>query len=106
MGRTVGSVMQRRHQPSARQRMWQSMRILRRFTIGDLEATAEATRHGAQRYVSGLERAGYLTRAAERVSGVRGGAVQFRLVRDSGPQAPVLYRGAVRDLNTAEVAHG
>ena len=50
------------------------MRILRAFTIGDLEATAETSRNGAWKYVRGLELAGYIKRAADRTSGVRGAA--------------------------------
>jgi DNA-binding IclR family transcriptional regulator len=82
------------------------MRILRRFTIPDLVATAEIQRANVQAYLIGLERAGYVRREAERQSGHRLKCVVFRLIHDTGPQAPTLHKGQVRDLNTLpEITH-
>jgi len=105
MARREGSLDRaRQRKPRARDRAWQSMRILRCFTIADLIATAEIGRANVQIYMLWLERSGYLRRTAERRSGQRGGFVVYRLVRDTGPYAPRADRGRVHDINT-EVTH-
>jgi len=86
--------------PRARDRMWQSMRILREFTAHDLEATAEAGHSNAKQYLLGLEAAGYLRRI-RRTNFQRGGPqTAWRLIRDTGPKAPRLQSdGTTYDPN-------
>jgi hypothetical protein len=77
---------------SLQSRLWQVMRIRRRFTTADLEAEArlgeEAIRRGSvQTYVRALALTGYL-----RLEGTQHtGAVRhnvYVLARDTGPKAP------------------
>lgn len=77
-------------QPRARDRAWQSMRILRLFSLPDLVATAEIRRDNAMKYISGLVKSGYLKLARARDSGRKNGHAHYRLVRDTGPKAPRL----------------
>ena len=84
-----------------RSRLWQAMRILRAFTVRDLQAVAEIQSYrSVWQYVRQLQRAGYIVKQA----GSRGHHEEFtlRLVRDSGPICPsVCYRGTVvYDHNT------
>ena len=80
--------------------MWQSMRMLRIFTIPDLVATAEAGQDNAKKYVVGLERAGYLRRVREKANGRKGGHAAWMLIRDTGPSAPRLQTdGKTFDVN-------
>jgi hypothetical protein len=88
----------------ARSRAWQSMRVLRAFTIVDLIATAEITRQNASKYLVRLERAGYVARVRDNVSGRAGSHIRYRLARDTGPEAPAAWDdGRVYDLNTKQV---
>ncbi len=86
----------------ARARAWTSMRILRRFTIADIMATAEIPRQNASKYLVALEKAGFLARESDNVSGRPGSLIIYRLARNTGPDAPIVDQktGDVRDCNT------
>lgn len=93
--------------PRARDRAWQSMRILRQFSVPDLVATAEIGRDNAHKYVRGLRRAGYLRVVREKREGVTGGHEAYMLVRDTGPKAPRLQTdGNTYDPNEHQVYEG
>jgi hypothetical protein len=94
---------QMRQKPTAgaRARTWTAMRVLGSFTIADVMATAEVTRQNASKYLVALERAGFLLRLKDNVSGRAGSHIRYRLVRNSGPEAPAVQtNGDVLDLNT------
>lgn len=94
---------QMRQKPTAgaRARTWTAMRVLVTFTIADVMATAEVTRQNASKYLVALERAGFLLRVRDNVSGRAGSHIRYRLVRNSGPEAPAVQtNGDVLDLNT------
>lgn len=77
-------------QPRARDRAWQSMRILRRFSLPDLNSTAEIGANNAKKYVTGLTRSGYLRCVREKQNGHKDGHAIWLLIRDTGPHAPRL----------------
>lgn len=86
-----------------RARLWQAIRILRRFEVNDLLAVCELEtrqRESVLTFLSQLRCAGYL-RARYGNPG-RHEATQFVLIRDSGPQTPALVRrgAAIWDWNT------
>lgn len=84
-------------------RMWQSMRILRRFTIGDLLTTAHVGESAAMKYVRALGQAGFLRLAVPRRSGHTGSRDVWLLVRGQlSPLAPIRrHNGSgVYDPNT------
>jgi hypothetical protein len=83
----------------ARQRMWNSMRQLRRFSTGDLQATAEVGASHAQKYLRALAKHEYLRLAEARRSGVSGGHAVYAIVRDTGPHAPRIGKAGLLDPN-------
>lgn len=95
-----------------RERVWRSMRIRRRFTIGDVVSdaareTEKDARNNATRYVGILRRAGYVRALPRRRQGTAptsNGFKVFALIRDTGPRAPVWRqaRGVVHDFNLGE----
>lgn len=94
-------------QPVARDRIWQSMRVLRRFTQPELEATAEAGRDNVRKYVRGLVYAGYLRIDKPKQEGRKGGHPIYQLVRDTGPRAPRLQSdGSTWDPNAHSIVEG
>ena len=92
---------QNKYRPgSGRARIWEAMRGLRRFTIGDLCELTGEDYHNVKRFVRVLELAGYLRKSR---AGEPGAKYRYLLVRDTGPRAPV--QKAVRflwDPNTDE----
>jgi hypothetical protein len=86
-------------QDEARQRAWNSIRILRRFQLSDLETTADISHDNVKKYVAGLCKAGYIRIATPRASGVAGGGVVYQLLRDTGPFAPRFGNHGVHDPN-------
>lgn len=93
--------LQRGKREHKRARIWSAMRILRSFTLADLQATCELkNKDSAGTFVAALRRAGFV--AARRGNCGRHEPVQFRLVRDSGPHCPSIVHGGktVWDPNT------
>lgn len=76
----------------ARERVWSAIRILKRFTIPELAATAEAGKSNVTHYVLGLKRNGYLRVFRPRLSGAKAGSAIYVLVNDTGPIAPRALR--------------
>ncbi len=96
-----------RRSPRVRDRIWQSMRVLRRFTLPDLVATTGASRENAKKYVRGLVRAGYLRCLSPYARGRKGGHAVWMLARDTGPHAPRLQAdGQTYDPNERRVYPG
>lgn len=83
----------------ARARMWHAIRQLRRFSTGDIEATAEVSASHAQKYLRALVGGQYLRLVQARDSGRTGGHAVFQLVRDTGPHAPRIGKAALLDPN-------
>lgn len=84
----------------ARDRVWSSMRILRRFSLPDLVSTAECNRDNIRKYIIALTRAGYLRVAVAKQNGRKGGHQIWALARNTGPAAPRLQTdGRIFDPN-------
>jgi hypothetical protein len=89
------------HAGQARYRIWRSIRMMRRFTLADLGATADASRANVCKYVRALLAANYLRVVKEAVPAhrVEGYAI-YALVNDSGPLPPRCRKdGTIFDLN-------
>ncbi len=84
-----------------KQKMWQSMRIMRVFTISDIAQTAEVTTAYAMTFINTLRRAGYIKRQA----GDSGVFATHQLLRNSGVHAPRHWtmEGKVFDVNRGEL---
>lgn len=92
--------------PCARDRVWQSMRILRSFTMPELVATADAGYDNVRKYLRGLVSAGIVRKVRKHV-GMKCGHGKYFLVRDLGPHAPRLCAdGRTYDPNTSQFLQG
>lgn len=95
-----------------RQRAWKAMRIHREFTVPDLAMIVSrdapaAAYNSLQTYLRQLTAAGYVMRMPGKARGTAissPGFNRFRLVRDTGPRAPVYSRkrAAFHDFNTGK----
>jgi hypothetical protein len=81
------------------QRLWNALRIQRRGRWADFAAPAEVCRRSAVSYLQSLRRVGYCESVRQRG---RDGFLVWRLLRDTGPVAPVLCGEAVYDPNLDE----
>lgn len=86
---------------SSKQKMWQSMRIMRVFTPMEIAQTAEVSIDYATCFVGTLRRAGYL----KRQSGSAGPFAAHQLIKNTGPHAPRHWskERQVYDLNRGEI---
>lgn len=87
--------------PSSLARIWQSMRCMRNFTLGEIVATANTTERYTLQVLQTLVKAGYLqTRTPE-----HGAARIYVLVKNTGPNAPKLGRrsDSVYDKNLEQL---
>ncbi|HEY9105239.1 MAG TPA: hypothetical protein VIN58_01080 [Roseateles sp.] len=86
----------------AKDKLWQSMRIMRGgFTPGELATVCEVGVTTAQKYLRALRRAGFVRLAGKHTPGQAGSAGRFTLVRNSGPLSPIQHkRGGMYDRNT------
>jgi transcriptional regulator with XRE-family HTH domain len=97
----------RRRSRDARAKAWNSIRILRVFTIPQLQTTAGISEGNAFMFVRRLVRAGYLRIVKECEINHPGSRTVYRLVRDTGPRQPIPWNsGEVYDQNTRGVANG
>jgi len=87
-----GQIQRRPQRDTDRQRMWQSMRILRRFCLPDLARTAEVKIDNARKYVLALERHGFLvsSSASDYTRGKRGVYKHWSIRRNPGPDHPLV----------------
>lgn len=69
-----------------RLKIWQSMRVMRRFTVPDLCRTSGANLNNVQKFVRSLLRHGYIAKIGTYVSGRAGSYQSFRIAIDTGPQ--------------------
>lgn len=89
--------------PSRRDRLWRAIRQLRVFDTGKVALCTELDREVARRFMVVLRRAGYIVSNGKRS--------HFRLVRDTGPNAPMEMLDKARamigalDLNSG-IAYG
>ena len=105
MARREGCVVTTTHAVHLK-KVWQSMRILRRFCTAELLATTGATQRLTETFVRALSQTGYLRLVAPRVNGRPGSRNIWQLVRDTGPLPPVRRgQGGVWDANTQRL-HG
>lgn len=95
-----------------RQRVWNAVRMAGAFTIGDVVMAAaraddKDAENNAAWYIRHLKNAGYLAELPNRQRGTKltsSGFKRWRLVRDTGPRAPVFKAKTklVHDYNTRE----
>ena len=120
-GTNQGTCISRKKRKSRRktsqQKMWNTMKISRFFTLSDLAITSGVDDSGASTYTTFLVRAGYVRRMdkIERFK-VKGDQNRYQLIRDTGRFAPMVRaaQGGCWDQNeqrfyqfdVKEVPHG
>jgi len=88
---------------TGQEKMWKVMRAMKRFTTMDLVLLVEVSWSLANRYCRALRHAGYLREDGKARQGVGRPQNIFRLVKDTGPKAPVIRPVCeVMDPNTGE----
>ena len=85
----IPGMVPQRPNKTGRSAVWQSMRILRRFTLPDLCRTASAKENNVGKFVRRLYAHGYVALQSENISGMAGSHKVWRLVRDIGPHHPM-----------------
>lgn len=123
MSRTPGATSTRRPVTELRQKAWNSIRVLKRFTTAQVIATADISPANLRHYLPALARAGYLVLVRPKQNGKSLGHAVWRLARDTGPRAPIVrtdssgvydpnhdalypYRAEAGDEPTRGLAHG
>lgn len=89
---------------TAQQLVWQSMRVLRTFTVCDLVATTGCSDSTARAYLSLLTKFGYVRRLPSthmRLSNEQrvGQRSRYKLLKNTGPVAPKRQREGLWDAN-------
>tara|TARA_B100000686_G_scaffold343657_1_gene424885 strand:- start:1091 stop:1639 length:549 start_codon:yes stop_codon:yes gene_type:complete len=89
--------------PTANQRMWMSMKALKRFSYYDVSITAEVPKGNARSYLKALHRAEYLDLCKQHTH-VSAQQYLFKASNDTGPKAPQIRRDkSVYDQNLHKV---
>lgn len=91
-----------------RQKVWQAMRFLNDFTVGDLMATAECTRSTAERFICDLVRFEYVfiskpQQRNARMSERKGSEVRYRMLKNTGRVYPIIRPDGLYDQNTKQL---
>lgn len=97
-----GYIRRKQRAQTKRGNLWRAMRMLRRFTAGDLCAVCETDRHKAVLvFLSQLRRTGFVA-IAHQGNQAYHEPNTFRLVRDTGPRPPAVLarRRSMFDPNT------
>lgn len=86
----------------AKDKLWQSMRIMRAgFTAPELATVSEVSVTNAEKYVRALRKAGFLRRTVSHTPGQAGSADRYQLIRNTGPLSPIKHKkGGMFDRNT------
>ena len=76
---------------ATRRKIWQSMRILRRFSLPDVCRTVPAVNiSNVRKFAGNLERHGYIEKTGNYTGGRPGEFQLYRLVQDIGPNYPTI----------------
>jgi len=87
-----------------RQKIWNSMKISRVFTVQSVMVTSESSHVGALSYINMLEKSGYVKKLSQTETGrlhpsqVRQFAT-YQLIRDTGRRAPATRKDGCFDQN-------
>lgn len=79
---------------TAQEVIWKTIRIVRDFTLYDIQTLSGIPHRNARAYIAALSKAGYISRIGLRKDGA-GSAPRskvWRLIKNTGPKAPLLRR--------------
>ncbi|PMN90295.1 MarR family transcriptional regulator [Enterovibrio norvegicus] len=98
-----GSPATKRFKKKARQKLWNNMKIERKFTISSILASIDVPKTTAYSYLAGLRAAAYIEMVfdGKSVKGKQNGTTEHRylLIRDTGRLAPIVRKDGCWDQN-------
>ncbi|AUZ80878.1 hypothetical protein D3C76_502390 [compost metagenome] len=101
-GTNQGTCISRKKRKSRRktsqQKMWNTMKISRVFTLTELAMTSNSTSNHAGVYAKALAKAGYVKVQAKAMPH-RGEVAKYQLLRDTGRFAPIVRQNGCWDQN-------
>lgn len=83
---------------TSQQKMWNTMKISRVFTLAELAMTSNSTSNHAGTYAKALTKAGYV-KVQTRAMPHRGEVAKYHLLRDTGRFAPIVRKNGCWDQN-------
>lgn len=83
---------------TSQQKMWNTMKISRVFTLAELAMTSNSTSNHAGVYAKALAKAGYV-KVQARAMPHRGEVAKYQLLRDTGRFAPIVRKNGCWDQN-------
>jgi Mn-dependent DtxR family transcriptional regulator len=89
---------------SIRQRMWNAMRYLTKFTIADIQAASDCSKSSVEKYLSDLRKYGYVATVKKQnvkspMSLRTGNFNRYLLINNTGHKYPVMGVKGMRDQN-------
>lgn len=91
-------VKRKNRRKTTQQKMWNTMKISRAFTLNELAMTSNSTSNHAAIYTKALTKAGYVKVLAKAMPHL-GEVAKYRLLRDTGRHAPIVRRNGCWDQN-------
>ena len=90
---------------NGQQMLWNSIKILRTFTIDALTYPVDVAPTSAQQYIKSLRESGYLKLRliGKRQKGILNGFNVYVLIRDTGRLAPKMMKNGCWDQNTQQL---
>ncbi len=101
-GTRKGFVHQTGRKKSVKQKCWNTMRILKRFTIGDIATGADVNKATASKYIRSLVMSGFIRCLQKPSNGNEHTIGSYLLIHNSGPLYPLNKLDVVIDQNTGE----
>ncbi|CZF86756.1 MULTISPECIES: hypothetical protein [Vibrionaceae] len=100
----IGSKIRYRHQKTKRQKLWNNMKIGRKFTVSDLVSSIDVEESTARNYLIYLNKSGFVVERSrkpekKRLSPSQGKEIEWLLIRDTGRLAPIVRREGCWDQN-------
>lgn len=83
---------------TTQQKMWNTMKISRVFTLTELAMTSNSTSNHAAIYAKALTKAGYV-KVQTKAKPHRGEVAKYLLLRDTGRHAPIVRKNGCWDQN-------
>ncbi|SHO56074.1 hypothetical protein [Vibrio quintilis] len=103
-GKSPGGKIKIRSKKTNRQKLWNNMKISKKFTVSDLLSTLEIGENTARNYLTYLVKGGYVIEKSrapnkKRLSPSSGKEIEWFLIKDTGRLAPIVRHDGLWDQN-------
>ena len=103
-GKSPSKKVSKRFNKTNRQKLWNNMKISRKFTISELLSTISVGESTARNFVTYLLKTGYVVEKSrlpskKRLSVMNGKEIEWLLIRDTGRLAPIVRKDGCWDQN-------